>query len=157
MDFVYSTSVTPKTLGFWRSRSTILAIIVVPLTVIALVYTVLFAGVTSHAKPTGSVTAVSLVVAEDLRLQGDSPANFTIVSALSRVDNHWAIAVVTPIPSAPKGFVRVYGFLHFSYTVHRWRVVTFGSAYVGCPRGLVAGAVPIKVLAGFGTVCPPTD
>ena len=143
----------PRTakVSFWRSRGTILAIVAVPLTVIAMVYSVLFAGVTSRARPTGSVAGVQNLVSEELRLQGVSPSVIRIRVALSTVDRHWAIFVLTPKPAAPSNLERTYGFTAFRD--NRWQVVASGTTQVGCADSSHAASVPAAVLRGFGSVC----
>ena len=140
--------------SFFGSRGTILAIIAIPLTVIALVYSVVFTGATSRVHPTGSVNGVVNLVSEELRLQGVDPLVIKIDVSLSSADNHWAMFILTPRASAPKNLERTYGFTVFR--ANRWQVIATGTSAVGCSTTAHAGPVPAKVLANFGSFCPPS-
>jgi hypothetical protein len=136
-------------------RRTILKILAIPASVIILVVSVLLAGATSHANPTGSVAGVEKAVAEDARLNGIDPSAVQIAGTISTVNNHWARFEVGPAAGAnPTGFAGYYGFATFEPHGGGWVIVASGTARVGCATAAASGVVPLVVIEGFGLSCP---
>ena len=134
------------------SRTSIITLLLVVATIIGTLYSVLLFGVTSRAQPTGSITGVRTLIAEDLRLEGVAVSDVTIDASISSVNDHWARFVLTPKSSAPRNIEKTYGYMEFRE--HRWQLIVIGAASVGCGRGVaVAPKVPEAVIRGFGVLC----